>query len=405
MPALGSGINAALGRQDYSGIARGGEVMGQGMANAANIKMQGVMQLGQGIAQGIQGYRQKQQEKKEMEAATGAISRIASTTPSVAKALGLTPNSEGEYDPAELKAAVDGAGGPKGAIKFATMISQAAEQLQMQQAAQLTDQALKAQQIQLGRDELAARMQPKPQQGRVVSAAEHAALLESGQDIDSVPMQDGSYLVKSIGTYNSTPQTTINMGDNAAATERAKDIEARRAARGMKILEDAEAAMPGIEKLERGIDIIDNLDPNTGVFQPVTQLRDKVLAAFGNKNAMEQASATELLNAMQGSQVFELFSDLGLGARGLDTPAERDFMLDVLSGRVTMTPKSIKSLLTELRDRKISAVEKHNSRAKDNEEYREFIKKRNFGEVPVFEFKKEFNETESTDLGGGFILN
>ena len=60
MPALGSNINAALGRIDYSPIARGGESMARGIAQAGQVKGQTYASIGQNISQGIQKYQKNQ---------------------------------------------------------------------------------------------------------------------------------------------------------------------------------------------------------------------------------------------------------------------------------------------------------------------------------------------------------
>jgi hypothetical protein len=39
---------------------------------------------------------------------------------------------------------------------------------------------------------------------------------------------------------------------------------------------------------------------------------------------------------MMGSEVFPMIKALGIGARGMDTPAERDFMRKVLTGEISL---------------------------------------------------------------------
>ena len=54
-----------------------------------------------------------------------------------------------------------------------------------------------------------------------------------------------------------------------------------------------------------------------------------------------EVSATEFLNAITGKQVFPMFGELGIGARGLDTPAERRFLQQVMTGDPSMNPNSL----------------------------------------------------------------
>ena len=42
-----------------------------------------------------------------------------------------------------------------------------------------------------------------------------------------------------------------------------------------------------------------------------------------------------------GSEVFPLIKSLGIGARGMDTPAEREFMRQVLTGRIGLNKETL----------------------------------------------------------------
>jgi len=62
----------------------------------------------------------------------------------------------------------------------------------------------------------------------------------------------------------------------------------------------------------------------------------------------ERLSNTELLNALLGAEVFGAISSLGIGARGLDTPAEREFLREVIAGTITLTKDTLIQM-TQLR--------------------------------------------------------
>jgi hypothetical protein len=62
-----------------------------------------------------------------------------------------------------------------------------------------------------------------------------------------------------------------------------------------------------------------------------------IVAEFGDEAAMRKATDEQFMAALQGSTVFELLKILGIGARGLDTPAEREFLQEVIAGRNTLT--------------------------------------------------------------------
>ena len=442
MPALGSNINAALGRIDYSPIARGGESMARGIAQAGQVKGQTYASIGQNISQGIQKYQKNQLEKKEQEGARNMLEK-ALADPRLANALNLNPGDDNAYDKGELNAVIASAGGREKLSAFLNQGQQMAaqqDQLRSQnnlRAAQIKEiemketerQRLVAQQaltgdalqkaISLNRDtsgnvdyasiapamvqlgvppevanELVEGLE-RPPAGEIVSLAEYNRRLAGGAKLEGVPAGKGMVRITDLGSYSPASVTNINTTQDAATTaeiNRITDQDARRA----NIWDNAAAAYPGIKDLNNALKMLEEVEVNTGTFQPFTQLFDEVRAHFGNEQAMREATAGQILNSVQGSQVFELFKELGLGARGLDTPAEREFMLDVLSGRVTMTKDAIRFLLTQLRDRKISRVESHNSRAKDSEGYGDYVKGRNEGKLP--DFNLSFLNEEQANL-------
>jgi hypothetical protein len=120
----GSQINPALGAINYTpymqGAVAGGQAIGQGIAN-----------LGQSVASGIEGYYKKKEEKAQLDQATGVVSNLIKTDPQLAGYLGLTPNEKGEFDQKAIAAGVKAVGaGP---------IIQLAQNLQAQSAAQQSE--------------------------------------------------------------------------------------------------------------------------------------------------------------------------------------------------------------------------------------------------------------------------
>ncbi len=126
MAVFGSTINPALGRVDYSPLA-------QGIAQGGMLSAQGIVNLGQGLAQGIQTYVQKQEQKKEEEQATTAIGRILKSNPGLATQLNVPIDEAGDFDRGALKAAIKGAGGPANALKLAATLEELGVQRQARQ--------------------------------------------------------------------------------------------------------------------------------------------------------------------------------------------------------------------------------------------------------------------------------
>ena len=75
--------------------------------------------------------------------------------------------------------------------------------------------------------------------------------------------------------------------------------------------------------------------------------RMKVLVSNSERSG-RRVSDTELLDAMMGQDVFPMIKALGIGARGLDTPAEREFLRQVMSGTISMNKQTLIKM-TEMR--------------------------------------------------------
>ena len=87
----------------------------------------------------------------------------------------------------------------------------------------------------------------------------------------------------------------------------------------------------------------------------------------GNKEAAKKVEDTELLNALLGSDVFSNIQALGIGARGLDTPAEREFLREVVSGTITMNQETLRRM-AEIRAKvKERAIDRFNKRVESGE--------------------------------------
>ena len=65
----------------------------------------------------------------------------------------------------------------------------------------------------------------------------------------------------------------------------------------------------------------------------------------------EYLANTENLNAMLQMDVFRAIKDLGIGARGLDTPAERDFLIKVMTGNASVSRDALIQLTRRRRDK------------------------------------------------------
>ena len=108
-----------------------------------------------------------------------------------------------------------------------------------------------------------------------------------------------------------------------------------------------------------------------------------------NSGSSDWLENTELLNAEMRAGVFRAINDLGIGARGIDTPAERNFLIAVLTGDAS----SQRSTLTHLVNTRYDKINKHITRFNDAEQnstfWDDYVGKtsgyRSKGQYPVIE--------------------
>ena len=136
-------------------------------------------------------------------------------------------------------------------------------------------------------------------------------------------------------------------------------------------LDQHEAAISAQENLSRINDLLSHLKGSqaiTGlgaeVFKNVE--RAKVLVANSEK-AGKKVSDTELLDAMMGQEVFPMIKSLGIGARGLDTPAEREFLRQVMSGTIQLNRQTLIRLTEMRQDIAQRALDRWNRRVEAGE--------------------------------------
>jgi hypothetical protein len=385
MPALGSNINAALGRIDYSPIARGGESLARGIAQAGQVKGQTYASIGQNISQGIQKYQKNQLEKKEQEGARNMLEK-ALADPRLAKALNLSPGDDNVYDKGELNAAIEGAGGRQ---NLSAWLNQG-QQMVAQQEQQIADNAHRKRALDASitnaatgfsledrsvanaeaklTTELAgmrantdrtiaetkAIKNPRPSTAtdyeRKFERAVKAAEQRKGSPLDAVEIAViDEDLMRAM---NPSEQSYFSTGGGIAATRDDKEFN------------DARVAVEKYAKIQETMDLIKNGDANLGFLSDLRTDADRVLATlFGDKEALQSVTDTELINSLTGSTVFGLLQELGIGARGLDTPAEVQFLRQVMTGDTAMTRDALLGLLELSAEKSRNAVNGWNQRS------------------------------------------
>jgi len=150
--------------------------------------------------------------------------------------------------------------------------------------------------------------------------------------------------------------------------------------------EAAQNAVENVSKLDTIINHLRTSDAITGVGADLLKDVQRLKAFVSDSKAAGKAvSDTELLNAFLGSDVFPMIKALGIGARGLDTPAEREFLREVMSGTIQMNKDTLVRLTAFRRSIAKRAIDRFDDRVRKGEMDRFFsssgIAKTMFGET------------------------
>jgi hypothetical protein len=139
--------------------------------------------------------------------------------------------------------------------------------------------------------------------------------------------------------------------------------------KAVNMVNAAESAPEAIRKIETADAEIMAGNANTGIFSPILTTIDKAIAAVAGDDtkAAARVQSTEFLESLLGSDVFPLIKQLGIGARGLDTPAERKFLQSVMTGSVTMNAQTILKMNAIRKNMLIRALNAYNVKLADTD--------------------------------------
>jgi hypothetical protein len=105
---------------------------------------------------------------------------------------------------------------------------------------------------------------------------------------------------------------------------------------------NARNASKNIRKIDETLILLEKGDVDTGFGAEFRNNVRKAISLFSdNPEMISTLTDTELLNSALGKEVFGAIQSLGIGARGLDTPAEREFLREVVAGRITLTKDTL----------------------------------------------------------------
>ena len=156
------------------------------------------------------------------------------------------------------------------------------------------------------------------------------------------------------------PQTNINMP--AGQTKYDETLGKIRAEQDVALVETAGKSKNNISKIDMTLNQLQNTDAITGfgadIQKNVNRFKAKVLK---DAKAGKQVADTEILDAFLGSDVFPQIGALGIGAKGLDTPAEREFLRQVMTGTISMDKNALIKMTQIRRDIEKRSIDRYNS--------------------------------------------
>tara|TARA_R110000868_G_scaffold92898_1_gene257580 strand:+ start:1415 stop:3193 length:1779 start_codon:yes stop_codon:yes gene_type:complete len=128
--------------------------------------------------------------------------------------------------------------------------------------------------------------------------------------------------------------------------------------------EQAQKSLNNIARLDSTIRLIQEGQPITGFGADIRLNLERGKAFFNglSPESRAQISDTELLAAALGQDVFGAITALGVGARGLDTPAERVFLQKVLAGDISLTEDTLLGMAQMRRTVEANALRDYNAR-------------------------------------------
>lgn len=182
---------------------------------------------------------------------------------------------------------------------------------------------------------------------------------------NSYQLEEGTNKVVQIGQG---PAVVFNAPLVGAEKQYASKVGGSAAERDIAQFGAAENAVENLTKINETLNQLKTGSAFTGAFADLQTNIQKAQAKFADdKKAGKRVSDTEYLDALLGSDVFPMISSLGIGARGLDTPAERDFLRQVMTGTIKLEKDTL-IRLTEMRKSIAErAIDKFNERVDKGE--------------------------------------
>ena len=179
-----------------------------------------------------------------------------------------------------------------------------------------------------------------------------------------VPLLDAVQAQRMQTAKAGAPKTGITLGGNKYAENVGGDIGKS----DVETYKFAQTIPAALAKVDETLTILKNSDINTGLGAELLTTLDRAKTKFAaDKKAGIRVSNTEYLNSLLGSEVFPLIQSLGIGARGMDTPAEREFLREVMTGTISLNKDALIRMAEGRKKAMIGSAEQYNKNVKSGE--------------------------------------
>lgn len=170
----------------------------------------------------------------------------------------------------------------------------------------------------------------------------------------------GSYpdYVKEVEKYRA-PSTTVTYGAQQAFGKTLQEEEAKILT--TTVNETIPKSAQNVKNLQQTLAIIEKGQPNVGLLAEIKTNLDRARAIYSkDPELVKTLTDTQLLDAVLGADVFKAIGELGIGARGIDTPAEREFLRKVLTGKITLEKSTLIELTKKRLNKEKAIIQRYN---------------------------------------------
>jgi hypothetical protein len=133
----------------------------------------------------------------------------------------------------------------------------------------------------------------------------------------------------------------------------------------VKVVKIAQAAPKNIAKIDEALGILKSGGAVTGFGAEIRLNLERAMSLFANDiKAGKRVADTQILDALLGSDVFPSLQSMGLGSKNIDTPAEREYLRQVITGTITMDNDALIRLTQIRRNVEVNGIKDYNQKIK-----------------------------------------